>query len=431
MQKELIAGKSKHEWLKEYPLLEKISGREEVIWLNPDYTGMPGMDDVQTGEAEERLKRFAPYISKVFPETSISGGLIESPLQAVPVMQKLLEESYGIRIPNQLLVKLDSHLPISGSVKARGGIYEVLAHAEKLALESGLLSMHDDYSIMDSNRFRDFFSNFSIAVGSTGNLGLSIGVMAVAIGFRVTVHMSADAKQWKKDLLREKGAVVVEYKEDYSLAVAEGRKQAAEIPGCHFIDDENSIDLFTGYATAGPRLAAQLAGMRIEVNEGSPLFVYLPCGVGGGPGGIAYGLKQQFGEHVHCFFAEPLESPCFLIGQMTGLYGQVSVHDFGLTNRTEADGLAVGRASSFAGRKLRHILAGCYTISDLRLLELLRWLYKTEGIFLEPSALAGFYGPVQTGLNQEWDDTFRRGHHLVWATGGSLVPVQERERYIK
>ncbi|WP_406943426.1 D-serine ammonia-lyase, partial [Burkholderia pseudomallei] len=273
-------------------------------WLNPNTTtlaeGLPyvGLTKADVDDAHARLKRFAPYLAKAFPETAATGGIIESELVAIPAMKTRLEQEIGTTIPGTLLLKKDSHLPISGSIKARGGIYEVLAHAEKLALEAGLLSVEDDYSILLEPRFKAFFSQYSIAVGSTGNLGMSIGIMSARIGFKVTVHMSADAREWKKAKLRSHGVIVVEYEQDYGVAVEQGRKAAESDPNCFFIDDENSRTLFLGYAVAGERLKAQFAAQGRAVDAEHPLNVYLPCGVGGGPGGVTFGLKLAFGDNV-------------------------------------------------------------------------------------------------------------------------------------
>ncbi|MEH6939083.1 D-serine ammonia-lyase [Bacillus sp. JJ664] len=429
---------------KQHPLLNDLISLQEVFWVNPNIESFQTaikkspLTQENVKDAEDRLLRFAPYIKKAFPETEKSDGIIESPLVKIPSMKTSLERTYEQQIFGELLLKCDSHLPISGSIKARGGIYEVLKTAESLALQHGMLTIDEDYSILHSDKFRHFFSQFSIAVGSTGNLGLSIGIISAQLGFKVTVHMSADAKQWKKDLLRSKRVEVIEYEADYSKAVEEGRLQAANDPTCHFIDDENSHDLFLGYAVAASRLKQQLEALQVKVDQDHPLFVYLPCGVGGGPGGVAFGLKLMFQDNVHCFFAEPTHSPCMLLGLMTDLHDQISVQDVGIDNITAADGLAVGRASGFVGQTIEPFLSGNYTVSDEQLYLLLKELLDTENIFLEPSALAGMIGPVKL-CNENTDyilklnltEKMENATHIIWGTGGSMVPKEEMELYIQ
>ncbi|HCT6779576.1 TPA: D-serine ammonia-lyase [Proteus mirabilis] len=427
----------------DYPLVRDLVDLKEVVWFNPNVAstdqGLPyvGLTQNDVMDAQARLQRFAPYLMKAFPETASTEGIIESAVVDIPQMKGALEKRYNTLIEGQLRLKKDSHLPISGSIKARGGIYEVLTHAEKLAIEAGLLTTEDNYEKLFSDEFRKFFSQYSIAVGSTGNLGMSIGIMSAKLGFSVSVHMSADARQWKKDKLRAHGVNVVEYEQDYSIAVEQGRKEAEKNPRCFFIDDENSKTLFLGYAVAGLRLKHQFETLNIPVDSEHPLFVYLPCGVGGGPGGVAFGLKLAFGDAVHCLFAEPTHSPCMLLGVYTQLHDGISVQEVGIDNITAADGLAVGRASGFVGRAMERLIDGYYTIDDQELYNLLSLLNKEEGIQLEPSALAGMTGAIHVSQAKDYlqglsldSQKMHNATHLVWATGGGMVPTDEMQKYL-
>lgn len=438
---QIFCGKSIGQLSTESPVFQAIKNRKETVWINDKKIPFSdavaqcplGMDDVL--DAEARLNRFADYFRVAFPETVPAGGLIESPLRPIPAMQSALEHKYDTTIPGRIWLKMDSHLPVSGSIKARGGIYEVLKTAEDIALNAGLLHYDEPYAKFDSDEFRELFSQYSIAVGSTGNLGLSIGIMGAKLGFKVTVHMSADARQWKKDMLRSKGVRVIEYASDYSVAVARGRKEAENNDHCHFVDDENSKTLFLGYSVAALRLKKQLADADIFVDAKHPLMVYLPCGVGGGPGGVAFGLKMVFGDAVHCFFAEPTHSCCMLLGMATGLHNGISVQDLGLDNRTIADGLAVGRASGFVGKLMAPFMSGCYSMSDERMSAFLTMLADSESVFLEPSALAGMYGPLLSAVHDGMHAYIAEFTvpenitHLVWATGGGMVPAGEMKKY--
>ena len=424
------------------PAVADAAALKETFWLNDKQLpeAQQSITEVNPGQirdASDRLLRFAPYLKRVFPELAETNGIIESPLRSIPAMQDFLNGHYGADIEGRLMLKMDSDLPVSGSVKARGGIYEVLKHAEDLALAAGMLNVTDDYSILAEPEFLEFFGRHTIQVGSTGNLGMSIGIMSAKLGFHVIVHMSADAKQWKKDLLRSRGVEVIEYADDYCAAVEQGRKNSDADPMSYFVDDENSQNLFMGYSVAGERLKAQLEEQNIAVDADHPLFIYIPCGIGGAPGGVTYGIKQIFGDHVHCFFTEPTHACCMLLGMTTGLHDRISVKDFGIDGKTDADGLAVGRPSAFVGRVIQPMLSGIATIQDAKLYDLMRGLLTTEDIFIEPSSCAAFAALIQPeGMNtyitaHGLQDKMKHATHIAWATGGRMVPAETREAYNK
>lgn len=419
-----------------YPLLQEVIELKPVTWINPNRKKIQDMPEFSIRkkdmlEATKLWERFAPYFKAAFPETASKSGVLRSPLVPIPKMQNSLSRD-GVSISGKLFLKCDNALPIAGSIKARGGFFEVLQHAERLALEAGLINKNSDYACFNSKEFHRFFNHYILGVGSTGNLGLSIGILGSKLGFQVKVYMSGDAKQWKKELLREKGAEVIEFKGDFSVAISAGREEITANPKAYFVDDEDSKALYLGYTTGAVELARQLKEQAIKIDKDHPLFVYLPCGVGGSPGGTSFGLKQLFGDSVHCFFVEPTHSPAVLIGMLTGLMSEISVQDLGLDNLTEADGLAVGRSSKFATSISKHLISGIYTLADDKLFKLLTQLKDSENIFLEPSATSGLIGPQRvaaTNYAAENAINLTNVTHIAWATGGDLVPDAERESY--
>ena len=409
-------------------LFDLIRSAEPVFWQNPELSPIPNfsLTESDVTDAESRLRRFAPWIAQCFPETQAACGIIESPLTPIPQMAEPLAKKFGKPISGNLWLKRDDSLPVSGSVKARGGIYAVLKHTEDLLFSENLLTPDGDYRTISQDPIKSFLHRKKLAVGSTGNLGLSIGIIGAALGYQPSVYISREARQWKKDLLRAKGVRVVESEQNYEAAVAAGRAESEADPDSYFIDDERSVDLYLGYAVAARRLQTQLKEAGIPVDSDHPLNVYLPCGVGGGPGGITFGLKLIFGSNVRCYFAEPTQAPCMLLAMATGKGSRVSAQDYGLSGITAADGLAVTRASELVWREMRTNLDGCFTVRDEDLFAYLRMLNENCGIRIEPSACAGFAGLQYIAKETEPNTT-----HIIWSTGGGMVPQEEMKNYLQ
>ncbi|MGB0404876.1 MAG: D-serine ammonia-lyase, partial [Fusobacterium sp.] len=222
-------------------------------------------------------------------------------------------------------------------------------------------------------------------------------------------------------------------------AVEEGRKNSDADPLSYFVDDEKSINLFLGYTVAASRLKGQLDEKGIEINEKNPLIVYIPCGVGGAPGGVAYGLKRIFKENIHCFFVEPTLSPCMILGMVTGLHEKISVYDVGIKGITHADGLAVARPSGLVSEYMDPVLSGVFTTVDANLYDYLRILDKTENKRIEPSSCAAFKGPInllkeetsRKYIEENIGTNIENAYHIAWATGGRMVPKEDMEKFLK
>lgn len=374
--------------------------------------------------AVARWRRFAPVLATLFV-ADVPDGIIASPLREI---RSLVAQYSSPNAPADLrvFVKCDHALPLTGSIKARGGVYEVLRIAERSALRAGILRPDQDYEVLATPPARDLFATQRIVVGSTGNLGFAVGRAARALGFHVDVHMSRDAKPWKKQRLTGIGATVIEHAADYSSAVAAAREAFGTLSDSYFIDDERSADLFFGYSAAAAELTSQLLCTGVTIDADHPLCVYLPCGVGGAPAGVLYGLRALLGPHVWGFFAEPTAAPCMML-RFIGMPATASVYDLGLDNRTIADGLAVARASDFAYQMIGSQVMGAYTVTDA---QMLAWLAAAAGdnMRLEPAAATGFAG----ALHVIWQlpmgpltARLARATHVIWTTGGSLLPDAE------
>jgi D-serine dehydratase len=400
------------------PIVARLRDRLPALWLRPRSGPGTNQTPITAGEiraAEQRLSRFRPVLAALFPAASWDGR----------IRSALLEYPRQPDLP-AILVKADHDLPMTGSVKARGGVYELLCRVEAVALMDGLVKPGEPLTPLLTPAAKTLFAKHRIVVASTGNLGFSIGLVARAFGLAAEVHMSHDAKTWKKERLRRTGAHVIEHPCDYTETVARAR-DSASASGSYFIDDESSRLLFVGYTTAAAELAGQLDERGLTVGTNTPLVVYLPCGVGGAPGGITAGLKTIYGDDVRCVFVEPVASACVLAALAVGNGAPVSVYDIGLDNDTIADGLAVPVASKLVMSSVGASIDAAVAVTDAAMLDWVRRAWKESELRLEPSAASGFAAlPLFLEATRKTGAPLPAGAiHVVWTTGGSQLPEDQ------
>ena len=438
-------------YIDENETIRRVSRQEETVWINPDYLPVEVTDGLcqlvvsdediadADGPADPVCLLHPPLLpgdrSHRRPDRIAAGG--HSPDAA--------GAGAGIRLHHSRPADAEDGQS-SGHCRlgeGPGGIYEVLKHAEDLAIAAGKLTMEDDYAKLAEPEMKQFFGRYTVQVGSTGNLGMSIGIpMSAALGFRVKVQYVCGCQAVEEGSAAQPRSGGAGIHRRLFQGSGRGPPPLHADPMSYFVDDEKSVNLFLGYAVAAKRLKQQLDEQGITVDTAHPLVVYLPTGVGGAPGGIAYGLKRLFKNNVHCFLVEPTLCPSVLLGMATKQYEKANVRDFGLSwPHPHADGLACAAPSGFfRDRILGNLVSGDFTVEDARLYDDLRLLDSSEGKRIEPSSCAAFAGPrglltledsrrdrAEEGLTEE---VLANSVQIAWATGGRLVPAEVWEQYL-
>lgn len=437
-------------------VLKRLQRSNTVCIVNPNHSNdvrdiekqSITRSDIQ--EARELLERAKPLFTKLWPDDQTLKdweGLIESPLTSA---QNLRDAMGGT---GTWLLKRDDDLPVAGSIKGRGAFFAVLEHAEKLAIEKGLIAKGQDLGNLCSPEAKAIFSEYKIAVGSTGNLGMGIALLAAALGFDAKVYLSEEAADWKKKRLVDHGCKIYEHDGNFKEALQKGRDDcaaanAAKPASAHFVDDEDSKPLSVGPAVAGLRLKEQLERNGIRIGADRPLFVYIPTGVGGGPSGVLRGLVDAFQDeglhpHVHGILVQPKQCASVLARMSIPDKDNkqpVDVYHLGLNNTSpRGDGMAVPQASELAFANLQVNAAGAMTVSDEDMLKNTALLHKKQGIVIETSAAASINGPKWCGSEAGREYIKKNGMekampnavHVMWFTGGGKVPEDTKAEILR
>ncbi len=86
---------------------------------------------------------------------------------------------------------------------------------------------------------------------------------------------------------------------------------------------------------------------------------------------------------------------------------------------------------------MQRLIDGYYTVADEELYRLMVIAYEQDKVKLEPSALAGVPGMERVLNSPEYLQRMSFTHvqlenatHLIWGTGGSMVPEAEFQTYL-
>ncbi len=257
---------------------------------------------------------------------------------------QFLCDGLGAEIGRPVLLKVETLNPIR-SFKGRGASWFAQSFAEK---------------------------SRPVICASAGNFGQGVAYCGTRAGLRVRVVAATTANPLKLDAMKRFGAELVLHGHDFDAAKLHAQA-LAEQSGGYFLEDGREPAIAEGAGTIAVELLR---------SETRPQAIYVPVGNGSLVCGIAAWIKAQAPE-IRVIGVCPEGAPSMTLSWREGRVVTTERAD------TIADGLAVRLPVAGAVAFMRGHVDDVVLVSEARMKEAMRLLFRHAGIAIEPSGAAG------------------------------------------
>ncbi|KAL0092110.1 cysteine synthase [Phycomyces blakesleeanus] len=294
---------------------------------------------------------------KVIPTPGITNGFIGA-IGNTPLLRlKKLSEETG----SDILAKAEFMNP-GGSVKDRAALFVV-----KDAEEKGLIA-----------------PGGTVVEGTAGNTGIGLAHVCRAKGYKCVIYMPNTQSQEKIDLLRMLGAevypvpaVAFDNPENYNH---QAKRHAEKLENAVWTNQfDNTANRRAHIETTGPEIMEQTNG---EVDG----FV-CATGTGGTLAGITRYLKDQKGDNVKVYLADP---PGSVLHSYVSTNGKL----FERSGSSITEGIGQGRITDNLAPDVK-LIDGSFTIPDEETIKMIYRLLDEEGIYVGASSALNVVAAVE------------------------------------
>jgi threonine dehydratase len=224
----------------------------------------------------------------------------------------------------------------------------------------------------------------AVICASAGNFGQGVAYAGTRAGLTVKVVAATTANPLKLDAMRRFGAEVILHGHDFDAAKLHAA-DLAQRTGGYFLEDGREPAIAEGAGTIAVELLQ---------SPTRPAAIYVPVGNGSLICGIAAWVKAHAPE-MRIIGICPQGAPSMLRSWREGRIVTTERAD------TVADGLAVRLPVDEAVAFMRTCVDDVVLVSDARMKEAMRLLFRHAGLAIEPSGAAGLAAIMDAPRDQE------------------------------